>query len=187
VSGLLLAIARLCLITWAILPVAAHESTSPEYRSKASFLANFVNFVDWPSDTFSDPSAPLLICVRGDFSFGTTLAELARGASRHSRRVEVRWVRKDQDLRSCQVAFISRSESKRYSKLLQALNGASVLTVGETAGFLESGGAINLLLEEDALRFEVNLSATDGAHLRVSSQLLTLARRILNRTEAAKG
>ena len=168
-------------------PLAAQQSTAAEYRSKANFLATFPSFVDWPESAFPSAQAPFLICVRGDFSFGTALAEFARGASPHGRRVDVKWVHKDQELRDCQIGFVSRSESKRYAKVLQAVQGAGVLTVGETPGFLAAGGIISFAVERELLQFEVNLVAADGARLKISSRLLTLARRVVNRTDGAKG
>lgn len=175
-----------CLFAWAALPLCAQQSTLAEYRSKANFLASFPSFVDWPDAAFSSQRSPFAICVRGDFSFGTSLAELARNSSPHGRSVVVRWVHKDLELRDCQIAFISRSEAKRYAKLLQALEGADMLTVGETPDFLAAGGIISFTMERDALQFEVNLLAAENAHLKISSRLLALARRVLNRTEAAK-
>ena len=115
-----------------------------------------------------------------------SLAQTAGGASSHGRRVEVRWVHKDEDLRTCHIAFVSRSESKRYAKVLQALEGTRVLTVGETDSFLSAGGAVSFSFEHDTLQFEVNLLASDTADLRISSRLLALARHVVNRTEAAK-
>ena len=99
----------------------------------------------------------------------------------------MRWVHKDQELRDCHIAFVSRSESKRYAKLLQALEGTGVLTVGETEEFLDAGGTITFSFEHETLQFEVNLVAAGSAHLKISSRLLALARRVVNRTEAAKG
>ena len=183
-----LAVAVACLLACAMPPpLAAQQSTAAEYRSKANFLATFPSFVDWPESAFPSAQAPFLICVRGDFSFGTALAEFARGASPHGRRVDVKWVHKDQELRDCQIGFVSRSESKRYAKVLQAVQGAGVLTVGETPGFLAAGGIISFAVERELLQFEVNLVAADGARLKISSRLLTLARRVVNRTEGAKG
>jgi YfiR/HmsC-like len=181
------AVSAICLLLCIALPLPAQQSTAAEYRSKANFLATFPSFVDWPESAFSSTQAPLLICVRGDFSFGTSLAELARGALSHGRRIEVRWVHKDQELRTCHIAFVSRSESKRYAKLLQALDGAGVLTVGETDDFLAAGGAITFSFERETLQFEVNLVAAENARLKISSRLLALARRVRNKSEAAKG
>ena len=185
--GGVLSAAVIWLALCAALPALAQESTTQQYKNKATFLAAFPSFVEWPESVFPSTESPFVICVRGDFSFGTSLAELARGKSPRGRRVEVRWVHTDQQLRSCQIAFISRSEQKHYAKLLQALEGAWVLTVGETDDFLAAGGAISLSAGPEALQFEVNLTATEAAHLKISSRLLALARRVMSRTEAAKG
>ena len=116
----------------------------------------------------------------------TFLAQLARSSSAHGRREEVRWIHKDEELRNCQIAFISRSETKRYTKLLQTVEGTGVLTVGETPDFLAAGGIISFTFENEALQFEVNLLAADHARVKISSRLLALARRIVHRTEGAK-
>ena len=92
----------------------------------------------------------------------------------------------DQELHNCQIAFISRSEVKRYAKLLQTVEGTGVLTVGETPDFLAAGGIISFAVENETLQFEVNLLAADSARLKISSRLLALARRIVHRTEGAK-
>jgi hypothetical protein len=172
----------LCVVWCLVLPLAAQDRQASEYRSKAIFLTTFPSFVDWPDTAFPSPQARFVICVRGDFSFGTTLAAVARGAAPHGRSVEVRWVHTDQDLLNCQIAFVSRSEAKRYVKLLQTVAGAGVLTVGETEGFLAAGGAISFSLEGESLRFEVNLVAAENAHLKISSRLLTLAWRVVKQS-----
>ena len=168
------------------LALTAQTSTSAEYLAKANFLATFPSFIDWPDSAFLSPQASIVLCVRGDFAFGTSLAVLTRGISVHGRSLEVRWVRKDADLRSCHIVFVSRSESKRYGKLLQFLDGASILTVGETPDFLAAGGAVAFSLRGETLQFEVNLPQANRSHLRISSQLLALARRVVTSVEAAK-
>jgi uncharacterized protein DUF4154 len=87
--------------------------------------------------------------------------------------------------------FVSRSESKRYAKILRALKGADVLTIGETPDFLEAGGAVTFSLQGDLtgnaqLQFEVSLPATSDAHLRISSKLLAVAHRVTKYTRPEK-
>lgn len=165
---------------------AAQNSLPREFRSKANFLTNFPSFVEWPESTFASPQAPVTICVSGDFSFGTVLAEAARGASPHGRRIEIRWARKNEDLRTCQIIFVSRSESKRYSKLLEAISRDGVLTVGESPDFLAAGGMITFDFQGEILQFEVNLQAAQSAHLKISSRLLALARRVVLKNDGDK-
>jgi hypothetical protein len=50
-----------------------------------------------------------------------------------------------------------------------------VLTVGETDDFLSSGGMIRFHLDEDKIRFDINLNGAESSHLKISSRLLLLA------------
>ena len=51
-----------------------------------------------------------------------------------------------------------------------------ILTIGETPGFAARGGIINLTLEDNKVRFEVNIGAAKQANLNISSRLLALAK-----------
>jgi hypothetical protein len=162
-------------------PLHAQSAKDAEYRAKAIFLSKFPSFVEWPEETFPPGQAPFLVCVYGDFSFGMSLVENARGETVHGRRIEVKWIHKEKELRACQILFVSRSEAKHYRQVLDAVQGLSVLTVGETPDFLTAGGGISFLVQQDSLQFEVNLDSTSEAHLKLSSRMLALARRVVNK------
>jgi hypothetical protein len=162
------------------------DAKTTEYRAKATFLANFPYFIEWPGEAFPSVQAPLLICVDGEFSFGPWLAQTTGTVSLRGRRIEVRWVRKEEELRACHILFVSRSEVKRYGIVLGLVRGANILTVGETPDFLANGGAVSFSLQQGALQFEVNLSAADEAHLKISSKMLALAKHVLNPAKAAQ-
>lgn len=163
------------------------QAVPAEYRAKARFLTTFPSFIDWPENAFLSPQAPFLVCVLGDYRFGTALAESAQSASPHGRRVEVRWVRRDREARNCQILFVGESEAKKYAGILQAIHGRGILTVGETTDFLSAGGMLSFSFQNGTLQFDVNLAATNQARLRVSSRLLVLARRVLNNPESTDG
>jgi len=122
----------------------AQNSFALEYRAKANYLANFPNFVEWPPEGLPPANVPFLVCVFGELSFGTSLAETTRGTTAQGRRIETRWIRKSQELPACQILFVSRSEQKKYDQVLDAVRGRMVLTVGETpclgTARCESGG-----------------------------------------------
>jgi YfiR/HmsC-like len=165
----------------------AAQAVSTEYQRKAAFLVQFPNFVEWPIDASQTAQTSFQICVYGDFGFGTSLAESTRGTTVHGRKLELRWVRKLSEIRTCQILFVSRSEHARYGQVLAAAANSGVLTVGETAGFLEAGGAICFSYDRELLQFEVNLTAARDARLKMSAQLLGLAKRVMNPAEGAKG
>ena len=166
---------------------AAQDSPRGEYEWKANFLAKSVNFVDWPDDPAAPAANTFRWCVFGTYSFGTSLAELTRNITVNGKRSEVKWIRKEAELSGCQIIFVSRSEMKRYAKVLDATRAGHGLTVGETPDFLDAGGMVTLLVEGSAPVFEVNLEAVQAARLKLSSRLLALARRVVNHSTAAKG
>jgi hypothetical protein len=51
--------------------LAAQGMASTEFQDQAAFLAQFPNFIEWPDDAFPAPKSPFVICVFGDFSFGS--------------------------------------------------------------------------------------------------------------------
>ena len=151
------------------------EPIADEYQVKAAFLFNFAKFVEWPSEAFSDPNAPLVITVFGDDPFNGSL-EAVRGKLVNSRKLTIRRVKDIQDIGKSNVLFVSPSAKKDLARILDALQGQSVLTVGEDTAFTQCGGVINLVKEDNRVRFEVNVSAAERAGLKISSRLLALAR-----------
>jgi hypothetical protein len=61
--------------------------------------------------------------------------------------------------------------------------GSSTLTVGETKGFADLGGVINLTVKENRLRFEINLDAAMQRPPKISSKLLALAKIVKGGTD----
>jgi hypothetical protein len=48
----------------------AQSSVAAEYRTKASFLATFPSFIEWPESAFSSAEAPFVVCVRVIIALG---------------------------------------------------------------------------------------------------------------------
>ena len=158
---------------WAQTPVVG------EYQVKAAFVYNFAKFVEWPSRSFPDASAPLRICVFGLDPFGDELRGVANDKVVNGRRLQVSHAADLQAARTCHILFISSSEKGQLKSILQSLRGSDALTVGDTEGFTEQGGMINLVLEKNRVQFEVNRKAAEEAGLKLSSRLLSLAKNVI--------
>jgi hypothetical protein len=147
-----------------------------EYQVKAAYLFNFLKFVEYPSESFADPLAPIGIGVVGDDPFGNALPQVVTGKTVQGRDLVIRSYRAGEDLRGAHILFISASEKKRLPVILSSLRGSSVITVADMGGFLEAGGMIQFLNENDRVRFAINVDATSRAKLKLSSKLLSLAK-----------
>lgn len=147
-----------------------------EYRVKAAYLFDFLKFVEWPEDSFADPLAPIVVGVVGEDPFGSALPEVVIGKTVQGRDLVLRRYRVGEDLRGAHLLFISASERKQLPQILSSVRGSSVLTVADTEGFLEAGGMIQFLSENNQIHFAVNVDAASKARLKMSSRLLTLAK-----------
>lgn len=161
------------------------QPVSREYQVKAAFLYNFVQFVEWPPNTFENAESPFRIGILGEDPFGPALDQIVRGESIHGHRIEIVRSRHVQELEHCQMIFISRSDRGRLAEILQRLGGRQILTASEVPGFAARGGIINFYLEGNKVRFEINPSAARREGLKISSQLLNLGRIV--EPEVSKG
>jgi hypothetical protein len=151
------------------------QNSPTEYQIKAAFIYNFARFVDWPTQAFASATSPMVIGVIGENVFGNNLEQIISGRSIQGHPLEFKQFTSVTDATNCQVLFISASEKKHFSQILDQLRNTSVLTVSETDNFIETGGMINLLIVEDKVRFEINNEAAKKAGLTISSKLLSLA------------
>ena len=62
----------------------------------------------------------------------------------------------------------------------QAPVQALVLTVSDGKGFAQTGGIIELFIEDGRMRFAINLDAMEQTGVRLSSRLLGLAKVVRN-------
>jgi hypothetical protein len=163
--------------------VAAAAESASEYQVKAAFLFNFAKFVEWPSDAFLNTDAPLEICVLGQDPFGRDFEQVIIEKTVNGHRLEIAHPEGVPQARACQILFIVASEKQKVRDILQGLAGASVLTVGDAPGFAKMGGVINFVLDENRVRFEINVKAAERAHLKLSARLLTVAKLIVTEDE----
>lgn len=164
-------------------PAALAGSAPEEYQVKAAFLFNFVRFVEWPANTLG-AGDPLTLCVFGQDPFGTNLDQIVSGKTANGKPLVIRRISDPSALRGCQIVFLAASEMRRFDAMAGALADLSVLTVGEAKGFAERGGVINLVVQDEHVRFEINPAAAARARLRISSKLLQLALLVGGRPEA---
>ena len=168
---LLSSILSVCAIAY-----AAELPAPSEYQIKAAFLYNFAKFVEWPSQALPESSASITLCVLGEDPFGSDLDRTIESKTINSRVLVSRRLNTLHGVDVCQILFISASERRRMGQILEALKDQSLLTIGETEPFARLGGVINFTMEQDRVRFEINVDAAERKGLKISSKLLRLAK-----------
>jgi hypothetical protein len=147
----------------------------PEYALKATFLIRLGAFVTWPAGRSPAPARELAICVLGRDPFGDYL-DAAISASPPERPIRVSRIDDVGDARECHLLFLGERKARRYAELRDQLCESSVLTVSDDANFVQQGGMIGFIRVGDRVELHINRSEVERVGLRVSSELLQIAR-----------
>lgn len=159
----------------ALAPAApAQDAASLEYQVKAVFLLRFAQFTEWPADA-GQSAQPFVIGVLGQDPFGPILEQAIEGERISGRPIVVRRYAELADLAHSDLLFVASSHQRATARLLTRLKGRQTLTVADFAGFVGRGGAVELFLEQDRVRFRIDRDAAQAAGLVLRSQLLRAA------------
>lgn len=180
--------------------VRANPEKSKEYQIKAAFLYNFVRFVEWPEEMEAETEKPITIGIigSGDFikAFDTIHLKEIEGRNisikyftgyeklkRDPKADDPQWDKHIDALKVCHVLMFCANNSgqvRNSEQIIKALKELPVLTVGEGDGFLESGGIINFIKQDEKIRFEINNTVARKAKLTIRSKLLRLAKKVID-------
>ena len=168
---------------WAPPPAIAAETYS-EAAVKAAFIHRFSGYVEWPPE--APAATALTIAVMGDPEVAGLLESLVSrtAAARPTRVVRVSQV---SELGHAQILFIGSGSRRDLRSTIAAVGAKPVLIVTDDARGMELGATINFLVVDRRVRFEVSLLAAQRSGLKISSDLLSVAARVLGalRTDTA--
>lgn len=154
---------------------------SSEFQVKAAYLYNFGKFVRWSQNGRIGAPTSFDICVLGKDPFGTVLDSTVAGETIDGKAIKISRVSSTQEAAHCKVLFVASSEEGRLGAIFLATQRLNVLTVSDLPRFAERGGMIGLVRQQGRIRFEVNRMATEKANLVLSSELLKLATRVIEK------
>jgi hypothetical protein len=165
---------------WALILLPALASPVPaqnsrEHHLKAVFLFNFAQFTEWPTNAFASADSPIVIGVLGDDPFGPILDETVQDEIVRGRQLAVQRYHRVEEIKTCHLLFISRSESKRIHKIVEFLKGKPVLTICDLEERAANGVMVQFVTEGGNVRFRINVDAVKAAALTLSSKLLRAA------------
>ena len=157
--------------------LAAAEVDDGESLVKASIVYNIARFVTWPETSDEENATNLSVCIQKDNQLATAFSNLAAaqgaGGGFQLRLIERFGV---QNL-ECHVAFLSE-EDRDYVDL-SAMARDAILTVSDTAGFVNDGGTIEIQVIDEKIGFSINRLIERLSSVSLSSQILQLAEKVI--------
>ncbi len=142
-----------------------------EARVKTAYIYNFCKYVTWPDSTEEESFD---ICILGQDPLIEQLVMLEQKKVK-SRNIVVKSFSSCSAAQCCKVLLISATQKENLAAITQSLKGFPVLTISEIKGFAQKGGMIELVKQENKIRFTINKQRLDASKLTMSSRLLKLA------------
>ncbi|MBI2929181.1 MAG: YfiR family protein [Verrucomicrobia bacterium] len=178
-SRRLLALAWVLVLAWPAL-LSGQKAAKPEAEVKADFLKAFISMTDWPTNTFAEANAPVVLGVLGA---DPILAPLrANPALPNGRPLRIKELASVEAAQGCHVLFVATASAKSLADVAARLGDAPVLTVVELPAAARNEGVIHLRKEMEnevmKFRYDVNNAAAQRIKLKLNSKLLRLAKTI---------
>ncbi len=143
----------------------------------AAFLFNFLKFTEWPENIVGPE---LTLCTSKHPAFEELNAIGGRQAQGKS--VKIRRLQIGDSLQDCHLLYLPQEEgAERIRDWLKIVSTKPVLVVSNINGFLDMGGMLVLNNDGKNLHFSVNLDTVRQSSLKLSAQLLQIAREVRGR------
>jgi hypothetical protein len=141
-------------------------------KAQAMFIFNFSRLTEWPA---SYRTGPFIIGVIGTSPVADELEIYTKGKKVGIQDIQINRFKTVQEINNCHIVFIPFARSKQMGEIVATLEGKSTLIITEKGGSLNDGAAINFIILEDKLKFELKAENASKFGIKVSSKLEEMA------------
>jgi len=153
------------------LPLNAVAAAPSEHDIKAAYLLNILKLVHRKEAPVERKVLTMCLLTPGPVEQPLRALE---SSIIGSRKLRIRTIQKDENLRSCEVVFLGRSSGQQAA--LRWANSLGLLTLGNDVDFIPMSGMVALLVEGRKIVVEVNAESVRNPDWVFSSHLLEIAR-----------
>jgi len=147
------------------------QTANQEASLKAVFIYNFTKYIEWDNLNAEDN---FIIGIMGSSALDATIEAIAKKNFVKNKRIILRHFNSPEEISTCHILFIPRDYPGPVRSVTERA-GKKVLVIADKVNAARQGAAINFVLVNDKLKFEINAETLYTAGLKASSQLLKLA------------
>jgi len=144
------------------------------YRVQSLYLYKFSKFISWPENK---TNGQFVIGVYGNSPIYDELKLMASiKTAGNNQEIIVKQINTLNELdEEYHMLYVASSKSREIRQIASQMSGQSILIVAERDGLATKGAGINfIIMENDTLKFEINLSELEQHKLRISPRLVSL-------------
>ena len=154
----------------------AHARVEDLAKTETAFIYQFTKYIDWPRAITDSQNGDFVISIVGNSPILKPLEELARLKTIKGKKITLQVYPDGTSVEKSNIVIIALPDEPLLQQTLKKTRGTSALIISHAPHFGKKGSMINFFMEQDQLRFEVNLEAIKKEQIEISSQLLNLAR-----------
>jgi len=140
------------------------------YQAYGLFVINIAKYSSWP-----DADAELRITVLGKSKVYEELMK-QNGKNINGRVLKVIQTDDETQIVNTHVLYLPDGKSGALNGVIQKTEGKSVLIIGEREGLFKKGAGFSfVVLDNSALRFDINSKELEKRQIKISKSLSTLA------------
>ena len=143
-------------------------------KIKSLFIYNFAKYVEWPVEM---REGDFIIGVLGDYpTLCNELSTMAQTKTRGNQNFKIANYKNLNQVDKCHILFIHSGLSNQLPEVINLRSARNTLIVGDGAGLAEQGAGISFYEAQNKQKMEVSPSNLEKYNLKISSQLVALAR-----------
>lgn len=161
----------LVILSLFILANVAHGQTSVA-KAQAMFIYNFARLIAWPAEY---QSGNFVIGILGTSNLESELENYCSSKKIGFQSITVKKFKDPEEITKCHIIFVTYGKSGKLSEVVSKVSQNSTLIVTEKRGVISEGSAINFIIGEDKLKFEMKVENASKYGLKISSRLQDMA------------
>jgi hypothetical protein len=146
------------------------QSSIPAAQSV--FIYNFTRLIEWPADY---KSGDFNIGVIGSGEVFNELKNYTASKMVGAQPIKVVKFNNVAEIAKCHILFVAYGKTKDLAEIISKLGGSKTLIVSENKSAIDKGAAINFIIMEDKLKFELKTANASNIGLKIHSNLENMA------------
>lgn len=149
-----------------LMSAAYMQTTIP--KAQTLFIYNFSRLIEWPANY---RTGNFVIGILGTTEVASELEAYTKGKKVGTQNIEIIRYKAPAEIQTCHILFVPFARTKQVAEVIASMNGKSTLIITEKSGALDDGAAINFVILQDKMKFELKAENANKFGIKFSSKL----------------
>lgn len=152
--------------------VFVHSQVVDVAKAQSIFIYNFSRLIEWPPEY---RTGPFIIGVLGTGDVYSELQNYTAGKKVGFQDIEIRRFKTPDEIVKCHIIVLTFNKANTINEVANKLSNFSTLIISEKNGTIDYGSAIDFLVADNKLQFNLKPDNATKYGLKISQRLKDMA------------